>query len=77
SARSIPYLKAYFWEGFPDLPASEILDFLRLVRQGHAQEIKNPPEGMSKKEFDIELQQSELLSSLDYLRKNCNAGLKI
>ncbi len=76
TARSIPYLTPYFWEGFPDLPASEILDFLRLVRQGHPKEIKNPPEGMSKKEFDIELQQSELLSSIDFLRKYCNAGLK-
>ncbi len=76
SARSIPYLKPDFWEGFPDLPASELLDFLRLVRQGHPLEIENPPSGMTQEEFDIKLQQSELLSSLDFLRKYGNAGLK-
>lgn len=76
SARSIPYLKADFWEAFPDLPVAEILGFLKLVRTGQPQEIKNPPEGMPQKEFDIKLQQSELLSSLEFLRKYCNAGLK-
>lgn len=76
SARSIPYLKPYFWEGFPDLRASEVMDFLKLVRQGQAIEINNPPAGMSQKDFDIKLQAWELLSSLDYLRKYCSAGLK-
>jgi len=76
SVRSIPYLKADFWKGFPDLPVSEVVDFLRLVKLGHALEISHPHEGESQREFDVRLQQSELLESLDFLRRNCNAGSK-
>lgn len=76
SARSIPYLESEFWEGFPDLPGSELIDFLRLVNRGKAMDLSHPPAGKSQVEFDGKLQQSELLESLDFLRKNCNAGLK-
>ncbi len=76
SARSIPYLKPEFWDAFPDLPVSEIVDFLRLVKWGQALEIEDPPAGVNQKEFDIKLQQTALLKSLVFLRKNCNAGLK-
>jgi len=76
SARPIPYLKAEFWKGFPGLSAAEIVDFLRLARAGKQIEITKPPVGIDQKEFDIELQQSEFKSSIDYLRKNCHAGLK-
>ncbi len=76
SARSIPYLKPDFWAAFPDLPASEVVDFLRLVRRSQALEIAYPPDGVNQKDFDIKLQQTELLKSLYYLRRNCNAGLK-
>ncbi|MDX1285815.1 MAG: TIM barrel protein, partial [Draconibacterium sp.] len=76
SVRPVPFLKSGFWEGFPNLEAKNIVDFLRLIKKGTPQEIIAPPAGKSKKEFDIELQQSELLKSFDYLRKYCNAGLK-
>jgi len=32
SPRPVPYLTAKYWDGFPDLPASGITDFLKLVR---------------------------------------------
>lgn len=76
SARPVPFLKPEFWEGFPELPASELVDFLKMIKKGTPQEIINPPSGMSKKEFDIEHQQSELAKSVNYLRKYCNAGFK-
>ena len=76
SARSIPYLKPDFWNAFPDLPVSEIVDFLSLVRKGQPLEILNPPDLENQKDFDITLQQNELLKSLDFLRRYCNAGLK-
>lgn len=76
SARPIPFLKPEFWKGFPNLSAAVIIDFLNLAKKGKPQEIKNPPAGINQKNFDIELQQSELLKSFDYLRRNCNAGLK-
>jgi len=76
SARRIPFLKSEFWKGFPDLPAAGIIDFLKLAKKGKPQKIIAPPIGMAQKDFDIELQQSELLKSFDYLRRNCNAGLK-
>jgi 3-oxoisoapionate decarboxylase len=76
SARPIPFLKPEFWKGFPNLSAAGIIDFLNLAKKGKPQEIKNPPAGINQKNFDIKLQQSELLKSFDYLRNNCNAGLK-
>ena len=66
----IPYLKPEFWKGFPNLTAADIMDFLGLVRNGSPLEIIDPPAGMNQKEFDIELQQSELLKSLEFLREN-------
>lgn len=76
SARPVPFLKPEFWKGFPNLHASEIISFLNMARKGKPVEIITAPQGKSKKDFDIELIQSELLKSLDYLRRNCNAGLK-
>jgi len=76
SARPVPFLKPEFWKGFPNLSAAGIIDFLNLAKKGKPQEIIKAPEGMDQKDFDIGLQQSELLKSLEYLRKNCNAGLK-
>jgi len=76
SARPVPFLNPEFWKGFPNLSAAEIIGFLNMARKGKSLEIAKPPQGKSQKDFDIELQQSELLKSFDYLRKNCNAGLK-
>ena len=76
SPRPIPYLTPEFWKGFPDLPASELVDFLKLVRRGHTLELLEPPEGMDRKTFDIRHQHAELAASLDYLRKHCHVGLK-
>ncbi len=76
SARPIPFLKPEFWKGFPNLSASEIIGFLNMARKSKPVEIIKSPQGKSQKDFDIELQQSELLKSFDYLRKNCNAGIK-
>jgi sugar phosphate isomerase/epimerase len=76
SPRPVPYLTSDFWKGFPDLDASEIVDFLKLVRRGHPLEVLEPPEGVDKRTFDIRHQQSELKASLDYLRANCHVGLK-
>jgi sugar phosphate isomerase/epimerase len=75
SPRPIPFLTDEFWTGFPDLPASGITDFLKLLRKGHPLQFLKPPEGVDQKTFDIQHQQSELKASLDYLRKNCHVGL--
>jgi len=74
--RSIPFLKPEFWDGFPDLPASEIVDFLKRIRLGQPLEIAEPPVGGDKKEFDLEQQEIMLQASLDYLRRECGAGQK-
>ena len=76
SPRSVPYLKADYWDGFPDLPASGIVDFLKLVRKGHPIEIAQAPVGMDKKAFDIENQKNEFQKSAKYLRDACGVGLK-
>jgi sugar phosphate isomerase/epimerase len=76
SPRPVPYLKPEYWQGFPDLPASDIVDFLNLVRRGHPIDVAEAPTGMEKKAFDIENQKSEFLKSIKYLREICGAGLK-
>ncbi len=76
SLRSIPYLKDEYWEGFPDLKAQDMIDFLKLVRMGHPIELTRAPDGMDKKAFDREHQNNELLKSISYLRKECGAGIK-
>jgi len=76
SARPIPFLKPKFWKGFPNLTAAEIIGFLNMARKGKPIEIVKSPQGKSQKDFDIALQQSELQKSFDYLRRNCNAGIK-
>lgn len=77
SARPVPFLEAEFLKGFPNLSASEIVGFLQLIKSGKEQKIIKPPKGTDKRSFDIELQQAELLKSFEYLRKYCNAGLKM
>ena len=76
STREIPFLKHEFWEGFPNLKAKGLVDFLKIIKKGTPQKLINPPSEMNKKEFDIQHQQSELLESIEFLRKNCNCGLK-
>jgi 3-oxoisoapionate decarboxylase len=76
SARPVPFLNDEFWKGFPKLKAAGIIDFLNLAKQGKPLEIITPPAGMTLLDFDISQQQQELLKSLDYLRRHCNAGLK-
>ena len=76
SVREVPYLKPEFWKGFPNLPASGIIEFLKLAKKGVPQKILNPPGGMEKQIFEVELQQAELEKSFNYLRHYCNAGLK-
>jgi sugar phosphate isomerase/epimerase len=76
SERPIPFLKPEFWNGFQELRASDISDFLRLIRRGRPIEIPKPPEGTDKRTFEIESQKSELQKSLQYLRSECGAGLK-
>ncbi len=76
SQRPIPYLKPGFWTGFPDLPASDIVDFLKLVRQGQSLEIAEASAGTDKNVFDMKHQESEFLKSIKYLRNECGAGLK-
>jgi len=76
SARPVPFLRPEFWKGFPNLSASGIIDFLNLAKKETPREIIKAPLGVAQKDFDIEQQQTELLKSIEYLRKNCNAGLK-
>ncbi len=76
SARPIPFLTDEHWEGYPNLKAADIVDFLKLCRRGRAIAIDQPAPGMNKKEFEQQHQRSEFLKSIEYLREHCNAGLK-
>lgn len=76
SPRQLPFLTAKHWEGYPNLKAEEIVDFLKLCRRGHSIGTDAPNSGVNKKEFDRQHQRTEFLNSIQYLRKHCNAGLK-
>ncbi len=73
--QSVPFLTPEYWKGFPDMRASEIVDFLKLCRRGHAIEVETPPEGVDKTTFDRASQRREFLKSIENLRKH-GAGLK-
>lgn len=74
SPRPVPFLTDEFWTGFPDLPASGITDFLKMLRRGEPLEFLEPAEGTDQRTFDIQHQQAELKASLDYLREHCHTG---
>ena len=76
SARPIPFLTDEHWKGYPDLDATGILEFLKLVRRGHEIGIDEPAAGVERKAFDQEHQRNEFLKSIDFLRKHCDAGQK-
>ncbi|GAB6165883.1 hypothetical protein JCM19992_18830 [Thermostilla marina] len=73
--QSVPYLTQEYWKGFPEMRASEVVDFLKLCRRGHAIEVETPPAGVDKLTFDRESQRREFLKSIETLRKH-GAGLK-
>jgi len=76
SPREIPYLTAGYWEGWPELKASGMIDFLKLVKKGHPIDVAMAPEGTDQKAFDIENQTGEFLRSVEYLRSECGVGIK-
>jgi sugar phosphate isomerase/epimerase len=76
SLRSIPFLESDFWDGFPDLHASDMVDFLKLLKRGNPLEIQKPSSGMDQKSFDIKHQEDQFLKSIRYLRDKCGAGIR-
>ncbi len=76
SARPIPYLTREYWKAYPNLDASQIIDFLKLVRKGKPARIDKPAEGQDEKTFGQEHERNEFLKSIAYLREHCGAGLK-
>ena len=76
SARPIPFLTEEHWNGFPNLKAAGIKDFLKLLRQGHAIEIDMPAAGSDAKEFEQQHQLAEFRKSINYLRMHCGVGLQ-
>jgi sugar phosphate isomerase/epimerase len=76
SARPIPYLTKEHWKAYPNLDASQIIDFLALVRKGKGTKIDVPIDGKDQKAFDQEHERSEFLKSITYLRAHCSGGLK-
>ncbi len=69
SARPIPYLTDEFWQGFPHVKAADIVDFLRLVRKGHALPLSQPSEGEDQRTFDQRHQKAEFKRSIRNLRE--------
>lgn len=76
SARPIPFLTKEHWEAYPDLNASQIIDFLSLLRKGQTAKIDKPTDGQDQKTFDRNHQRGEFLKSIAYLRDHCGVGLK-
>ncbi|MDF1570829.1 MAG: TIM barrel protein [Bacteroidales bacterium] len=76
SPRSIPFLQDAYWEGWPDLEAAGIIDFLKMTRKGQPLEVDQAPPGMDRKTFEMKNQEDELLRSVYYLRNECGVGLK-
>jgi len=75
SPRPIPFLTTDFWKGYPNLHASELVDFLTLCRRGRPIEVVEPAPSMDAKTFERQHQQSEFEQSIVYLRRHCGAGI--
>lgn len=73
----IPYLTPEFWKGFSNLSAKNLMPFLKLVRKGKPLSIIEPVTGKELKAFDKEMQKSELLKSIRYLKETCEVGIKV
>lgn len=73
SPQAVPFLQKDWWQGFPNVRASSIVDFLALCRRGRRIEVELPPAGMKQKEFDQQHQRKEFLKSIECLRQ-CGAG---
>lgn len=69
----IPFLKTDFWEGYPDLKAFQLQDFLTMLRDPESVEIPINLELKDSPAEDQKHQKQELAKSIDYLRKNCAA----
>ena len=63
-------------EGYPNLRAADLIDFLKLCRKGQPIPFVETPVGMDKKQFDQYHQKAELLKSFEYLRTHCLVGIK-
>ncbi len=76
SARPLPFLTQEHMAGYPNLRASGMVDFLKLLRRGKPIELERPPAGMDQKTFDQQHQKAELEKSFAYLRQHCDVGVK-
>ena len=74
----LPFETSDFMKGFPELSQKDLEKFIKCASQGEFQGVLEPKNNdrASKKAFNIKLEQQELQKSIDYLRKNCNVGLK-
>jgi sugar phosphate isomerase/epimerase len=75
SSRPIPFLTTDFWQGYPNLRAAVLVDFLKLCRRGHPIEVVKPAPGMDTKVFERQHQRTEFEKSIAYLRHHCGAGI--
>ena len=75
SPRPIPFLTTHFWQGYPNLQAADLVDFLKLLRRGRPIETAKPAPGMDPKTFEKVHQRAEFERSIAYLRQHCTAGI--
>ncbi len=75
--RPIPFLTEKHMEGYPNLKAEGLTDFLKLLRRGRAIPLVKPSEGEDAKEFDKQHQRAEFEKSIAYLHDHCGVGKKV
>jgi sugar phosphate isomerase/epimerase len=75
SPRPIPFLTTDFWQGYPNLRAADLVDFLKLLRRGRPIETAKPAQGMDRKTFEQVHQRAEFERSIAYLRQHRAAGI--
>jgi sugar phosphate isomerase/epimerase len=75
-AREFPYLKAGFWEPFPEARAKDFARFVALAKKGKPLEPFRVPPGQDRKEAEKQYQKAELERSLRYCKETLGLGLK-
>jgi sugar phosphate isomerase/epimerase len=79
SPKDLPFETSDFMKGFPEVSERDLNKFRKFASKGEVQEVVTPEkkDKASKKAFKIKLEKEELQKSIDYLRKNCDVGLKL
>ena len=74
--REIPFLQPGFWSAFPNMPASDLAQYVALAKKGKPRAAWKAPEGKDPAQSEQEHQKDEVERSIRYCKETLGLGLK-